>query len=511
MKNQPSLFSDRKFLLFIFFLCVIASFALFLRLINLTIIPVFADEAIYIRWAQIMKAVPGLRFVSLDDGKQPLFMWVVIPFFKVLSDPLFAGRIVSVLSGVGTILGVGVLSFLLFSSKRVALISAFLLALSPFAFFFDRMALADSMLMCCIVWAYIFIVLTVKLVRLDTAMIAGFFLGSALLTKSPAFFFLYLMPSALIFVQWRKTIKENLIQLIKLGSLLGVTCVLSYSIYNILRLGPNFHMISLRNADYVYPIHHIFQSPLDPLKPHMMAVFNFYSIWGPVTLILFVVLGIIIGSKKRFRETFFLSLLGLVPMFVVAEYSKTMTARYVLFSIPFFVLLTGIPFLYKKYEKIFYALLVVTMVISLTNISLLLRSPQEAFLPESERSGYLEEWTSGYGIYEVADYLRNESRNSTQKIVVGTEGHFGTLPDGLQIYLNDLPQITIVGVGQPLRSLPDSLNDSYESGNKTYLVVNSTRLLEDPSRIGLREVKSFEKAQRKDGSREKLLLLEVVK
>ena len=67
-----------------------------LRLPNLTLQPIFADEAIYIRWAQVMRAEPTLRFLSLSDGKTPLFMWAMIPFLKVFSDPLFAGRFLSV-------------------------------------------------------------------------------------------------------------------------------------------------------------------------------------------------------------------------------------------------------------------------------------------------------------------------------------------------------------------------------------------------------------------------------
>ncbi|PJC29059.1 hypothetical protein CO053_01275, partial [Candidatus Shapirobacteria bacterium CG_4_9_14_0_2_um_filter_40_11] len=38
------------------------------RLFHLTIIPVFCDEAIYIRWAQVMRAVQSLRFLPLTDG-----------------------------------------------------------------------------------------------------------------------------------------------------------------------------------------------------------------------------------------------------------------------------------------------------------------------------------------------------------------------------------------------------------------------------------------------------------
>ncbi len=66
----------------------ILALAFFLRLLNIKNgqTPIFGDEAIYIRWVQIMRADPTLRFVSLSDGKQPLYMWALMPFLKVYSD-----------------------------------------------------------------------------------------------------------------------------------------------------------------------------------------------------------------------------------------------------------------------------------------------------------------------------------------------------------------------------------------------------------------------------------------
>src|SRR3989344_7406580 len=58
------------------------------RLFNLTIIPIFTDEAIYLRWAQIALTDPRWRFISLIDGKQPLFIWLLLPVLKLMSDPL---------------------------------------------------------------------------------------------------------------------------------------------------------------------------------------------------------------------------------------------------------------------------------------------------------------------------------------------------------------------------------------------------------------------------------------
>ena len=147
---------------------------------------------------------------------------------------------------------------------------------------------------------------------------------------------------------------------------------------------------------------------------------------------------------------------------------------------------------------------------ALLNDFQLVTNPQSVRLPRSERSGYLEEWTAGYGIKEVADFIKNEyMRNSSQKIVVGTEGYFGTLPDGLQAYLNDLRDITVIGVGLPISELPKSLVESRVAGNTTYLVINSTRFLGNEESLGLKLIALYEKAQRPDGSKESLLFFEL--
>ena len=483
-----------------------------LRLYNLTILPIFGDEAIYLRWAQVMRADSSLRFLPLSDGKQPLFMWFIIPLFKVFSDPLFAGRAMSVISGVLACLGVFVLTYLLFRSKKASLIAAGIYALSPFSVFFDRLALADSMLTLFGVWTLVFSVLTVRTMRLDFAMIAGFALGGALLTKSPGIFFAILLPTAWILSEFPKTIKSGLSHLAKLVLLTLVTLLIGYAMYNILRLGTNFHMIDIRNQDYVYGLRHLLEAPLNPFVSHIKQIFAYFLILGPYTLVALFVLGVYSGFKKNLKATLILLLWAFVPILAAAEYSKTMTARYVYFSLPFLVAISSASFVgaKKNLTNIAYVVLIFFLLHSFVIDFKFLKDPPSAPLPRSERSGYLEEWTSGTGISEVSQLLRQEYlANQSQKIVVGTEGYFGTLPDGLQVYLNDLPEIIVIGVGQPIWNPPRSLIESKIAGNKTYLLVNSTRYLGDAEKGGLKLLAVYPKAVKPDGGRESLLFYEL--
>lgn len=498
---------------------VILALAVVLRLYNLTHLPIFADEAIYIRWAQVMRAEPTLRFLPLSDGKQPFYMWSVIPFLKIFSDPLYAGRFTSVLTGMGTLIGIFATSYYLFRNKKVALFGGLIYAISPFSVFFDRMALVDSMLTMFGIWTFFFAVLSAKTLRLDFAMIAGFALGGAMLTKSPALFFVVLLPTTALLAKWPKKLNERAIYSIKLAGLWTVTLTIGYGMYNILRLGPEFHQIGLRNRDYVYPLSHVLQRPLDPLLPYLDRILEYFWILGPSALVIFIALGFLLNIKNWPKEIVLLAIWALFPIVAISEFSKTMTARYIYFTAPFLIILGASAFLWKgRLEKVFTAGFIIFIFHTFAINRLILTDVERSPLPRSERSGYLEEWTAGTGIREVAGLIREEyEREPDKKIVVGTEGFFGTLPDGLKIYLNDIPEITVIGVGVTMTDLHSSLIESKKAGNKTYLVVNSSRLKFSAEEKGLELLAAYPKAFRAEnthefslnGPRDNLYFLEV--
>ncbi len=497
---------------FIFILFILVVLSLGPRLINLTKIPVFADEAIYVRWSQVMRAEQTLRFLPLSDGKQPLFMWLVIPFFKVFSDPLFAGRFVSIISGLGTLLGIITASYLLFKNKTVTIVSALFYALSPFTFFFDRLALADSLLSMFGIWTFILAYIAVNKQRLDFAMLAGFALGGAWLTKSPALFFTLMLPTLWLFAPWKKKAKENLRVFSKTTFFTLTAVAIGYGFYNILRLGPNFHLIASRNMDYVYPISHIFERPFDPLKTFVIASFKWYWVMGPLSLLVLGATGVISNVKKYWKEIAILLFWFLVPLIIQCEFAKTLTARYILYPLPYLIILATSVFVVKNrlFKKIAGLFVILFMIQSSIFIYNLITNPEKANLPRVERSGYLEEWTAGQGIKETSNYLINEEKNDpNEQIIIGTEGYFGTLPDGLQMYLNSHPKIVVIGVGLNFDKLPNSLYESKKAGNKTYLLANSSRYYGDPEEKGLKLIEEFPKAEKPDGTHESLLFFEV--
>lgn len=417
--------------------CFITCLYFVLRIPNLTIQPIFADEAIYVRWAQVMRAEPTLRFLPLTDGKTPLFMWLMIPLFKVFDDPLFAGRFLSVIAGFMTLLGVFVLGWKYFN-KQTAFWVMLLIAITPFSVFFDRMALVDSMLAAFSVWSLVFVLWLISTLRLDLSIILGFILGGGLLTKTSGFSNIYMLPVGLIAFNFSKVKRLN--RLIKTIFYLAFSAATAFFIYSLLRLGPGFDSLASRNQDYIFPISRLFTHPLDPLIPHFKDLLDWFPKLFTTPILIFIFLGIILAFIKRNKIAIVIFFWMAGPLLAELLFLRTFTARYILSSVPFLLFLGGwgiaqsVEIFKPKFKWAFLVFILICLPLALRFDYLLLTNPAAAPLPEEERRGYLEDWTAGYGFPWIADYLMKEAQKET--IYVGTEGSFGTLPDGLTIYLD---------------------------------------------------------------------------
>ena len=484
-----SVFQKTIFLLPFIFLYLVS------RCINLTSLPVFADEAIYIRWSQVIKAVETLRFIPLTDGKQPLFMWLTIPFFKIVSDPLVAGRAVSVLAGLGSLVILYLIAILRKFSRVGTIIILLVYLCSPFSFFFDRMALADNLLTMFGLGVLFLSLLQSRGPRLDISLILGGVLGLSWLTKSPAIFFIILSFLTIFLYQPKyKTIVYS-----------GISTLLAFVIYNILRLGPQFHMIAVRNQDYVWTISEILRHPFDPLIPHIFDVFHLYTLLLPNLLLVFLVIIIyhfFLKPKKALLNKEVIVFFGwwLLPLLANAAMAKVFTARYILYTIPpLYLLFTTIidkTIVKKSHILVIVLLLIIPCCLRLVSLS----SDPYHFTLSSTESGYNQGWTSGWGINSSAKYLIERSK--VANIIVGTEGFFGTLPDGLQIYTNNTPQLTVVGVGVNITKIPANLLDAKNHGDEVYLLINTDRLFMDPKTLNV-----IQQYPKPDGS--KLLLIRI--
>lgn len=509
----------RRFLItHVFFLLIV--FALIVayvvtRTTNLTLWPIFADEAIYIRWAQVMRAEPTLRFLPLTDGKQPLFMWLMIPLLKFVSDPLLAGRLLSTFAGLGALIGIIALAYLVTKSRRISLISGVLYVFAPYTLFFDRYALADSLLSMFFIWTCFFAILNASNPQLSYTLITGALFGAAWLTKSPAIFLFALVPMCSL--PYVSGLKHNKWLAVRWCISWLMISAIAFAIYNILRLGPEFHQIALRNRDYVYPWNEILADPLHAFLPNSTSVLGFY--WRLLTpgLVLFAALAVWRKGFQNVGLSLFLLFWIFAPAMSQALIARGVTARYFLYTVPPFLILSamGIEVILERLKnfpifqtKVIVAIAILCIsVVPLSFDAFILMRPDSAPLPRIERSGYLEEWTAGVGLRDISTYLQTLPQE--QNIIVATEGYFGTTPDGLQIYFDKSPNVRVIGQSPYLDKISDGLYEARKQ-NRVFLVINNERLhIPDPTAVGLTLLTTYPKSVRPDGSHQSLLFFEL--
>jgi len=424
----------------------------FLRLIFLNRLPIFTDEAIYVRWAQIALQDASWRFISLTDGKQPMFVWVTMIFLKLIKDPLIAGRLVSVLTGFLTMIGLFLLSYELFKNKTIAFLTSTLYIFYPFAQVLDRMALYDSMVATFYVWALYFSVLLVRRVKLNIAYTLGFIIGGGVLTKSSNFFSIYLMPFLLVLFNFKE--KHWVERLIRLVLLAIFSAGIGYGLYTILRLSPLFEMISAKNATFVYPFSEWIHHPFTFFAGNIHGLIGWLLQYLTPAYLLLILISILF-INKFFREKVLLILYFVLPFVALALFGKVIYPRFIfLMSLMLLPLAAwGLNYLITlaqqkaqlKVPSLAYAIIITVIFILYPGfVSFQFAyNPVNAPIADADRAQYLNGWAAGWGVKESVTFF--EQQANTQKIFIATEGTFGLMPESMEMYLIKNKNVTIKG------------------------------------------------------------------
>ncbi len=457
------------------------------RLYNLTSLPIFVDEAIYSRWSQIALHDASWRFISLTDGKQPLWVWISMAPLKLLSDPLLATRLTSVVAGFFGMLGLVYTGFLL-KNLRLGFVAASLYLLTPFLFFYDRFATMESMLTASGIWLLNLGILLIQTSRLDVALILGLFGGMSLLTKSPALVYLLLIPLTYPFLAKNPFNSKNLFRFL---TLLTISYVLSASLYNIQRLSPWMHMIADKNNDFVV-------SPLAMLRDNPYRIIQNFAdaqswLWAYLTppLYLLAVVGICLLLKKQLAHFFVYSAWFWGPLLATVTTAMLFRPRYIVFATPFALLYAAYALTQLRFRRLILALALLS-ILPLRFYYLAYTNPNQMPLVRAD-SDYTSGWAAGRGVKEISEYLVKRSQSSVTDLDVYTEGTFGLLPHGLELYVSpQSDRVRITGV-YPLTELPPAAVVDHALLNpETYFILNNTQVTAPPPNST--EILSFKKA-----------------
>ena len=452
------------------------------RFYNILGLPIFTDEAIYVRWSQIASNDAAWRFISLTDGKQPMFVWIAMLLMKVIHDPLLAGRMVSVFAGFASMVGIFFLTNEIFKNspsaslraRKIGLLAAFIYVLYPFALVYDRMALYDSLVAMFIIWSLYFEILLAKHVRLDLALILGMIIGAGMLTKTNANFALILLPFSLLLFNFEDI--KSLSALLRTKRfwrwvlLALVVAFIANIMYGILRLSPFFHVIGDKNLVFIYSFKEWIQQPFSFFWNNLRAMLNWLTIYSTLPFLLLVIAAFLV-KKKDFKEKLLLLIWFIVPFLALGFFGKTLYPRFILFmTMPLLVLgVYGFYQLQSFSKKIWLKMLVfvVFFMMFVINGFYIITDFTKASVPESDRDQFYAGWPSGVGVKETVDFLQEKAKN--EKIYVGTEGTFGLMPYALEIYLGTNPNVIIKGFW-PINDVPPKELVEASKDMSTYVV-----------------------------------------
>ena len=459
MKNKKFLF---PVLLIIFYFLV--------NLYKLTALPVFADEAIYIRWAQIIiDDWQRYLFYPMNDGKTPLLMWLIVPLQFLFKSQLFAARLVSVFAGLISMIFVGLISFELFKKRKTAYLAMMLYTILPFTFFYHRLAITDALMLSNLTMAYYFSIKAIKTKKNVFYLFLALTFFLALFSKTPAILFLPIFYLNL-FIEKNFKWKKFTISFVKLSLSLIIAASLLYSFRFITPLFPQLFSVG---GNFLYPIDKALSSDVFAISWSNFKFFGQQLItYLSVVLLIFALP--FYKEKRKEQLILVLSAIGfLLPLMIMG---KIIYPRYLMPSSLFLIISAAYSLTNKKHRVINLLALIYLFSFSFKFIYPSYFNVNQIPFTRIDQKQFLEEWSSGHGIKETVEYIKELSQENS--IAIATEGSFGTLPDGLLLYFHrkDVSNIYIEGIGQPVREIPKEFLDKASDFDQKILVVNSYRL-----------------------------------
>lgn len=185
-----------------------------LRLPALRALPVFGDEAIYLRLARIVRAAPLEQlWVSLRAPSAPLHVWFLGLALPLSADPVLTGRLVSVFFGVLLVLCIGGTVDSIGRafgddperSPVAALSACSLAAISPFLVFNDRIARVESLFALeTLLAAWLSVSIASRARPLAPALAFGALMGATMLTRQAVSYPLWLLPAVAFVCRGRR-------------------------------------------------------------------------------------------------------------------------------------------------------------------------------------------------------------------------------------------------------------------------------------------------------------------
>jgi 4-amino-4-deoxy-L-arabinose transferase-like glycosyltransferase len=200
--------------------------------------PPYFDESFYAHEAPIALTQVSQRFISLQDSKGPLFLWLSFIPLKLGFAPLTAVRLVAQASGLWTMVMIGLLTRRL-ADETTALVAMAIIIVVPLWVVFTAIGFDEPLIAAAGMTAMYLELRLAEAPTLRDALLLGLALGAGLLTKQSGQFAVVLIPASLVMFAWkRRGVAQRLLRWV--GAVF-VALAIGYAIYSIERLSPLYY------------------------------------------------------------------------------------------------------------------------------------------------------------------------------------------------------------------------------------------------------------------------------
>lgn len=413
-------------------------FFLLTRLLNLDKLPIFNDEGIYLDWGWQEIHYKGELYFSLFDGKQPMLMWVFGIFQNIFKDPLIAGRIVSVITGFITLVGIYLLGRKVFNT-RIAYLSSLLYILIPIFIFFDRQALMESTMCAIGVWLLYVLILNISNPRIVYGILSGTLIGIGLFVKSNAFLFFVAFLITSLYAIFKSNNSKFKFKFV-ISEMFGLFIALV--ILHPLTSQKDFGKIIEMNSRFAYSLSDIL-GDLQQIFVTNLESTSEILFWhlNPFFFII-VIFGLLFLVRERIKYTDYLIVWVASVLSLFILFTKNPSPRYIVPFLPIITLIIafGTNKLWEINKK--YAILAgIGIYITLYLAYSLVVSPITYFYLmgkltfEHSSQEYVRGWTSGYGVKEAYDFLNELAGGEPIKVEVRRD--YGNPESAIFAYTNN--------------------------------------------------------------------------
>lgn len=428
---------------------IILSLYLATRLFNLDLIPIFNDEANYIFWAKNIATSAHGWFISLTNGKPPIFIWEIVLFIKLLpaSQYLIAGRLPSVLAGLFSLVGIFKLAKLLFKSEWMANLAAIFYVFTPFTLFYDRLALFDSLLTATSTWSVYFALKTAKTEKVLDAAKWGIALGLALLSKPSGGILLLLTPLGYFLFSQQKKILSVAVP-VSLALVMHFPIFFSRGVHDYIKLA-----VGYTSAGSGHPFAFSFEW-ISWLTSYLTPPIFFLGLFSLVSLF-----------KESRKISLVLTTLWLFPIIIFSIVIFPFFPRYFLFTTPFFLIAAA--YIIHKIP-----ILILVLAFPIWFSLFLLTKPEQVPLPNIEDWQYISGYPSSNGFQPIYKYINKSIANGPVTLFV--QGSFSHFPHAFDLYYWGNPQIKIYE-RWPLVVIDDQMKQAKKNSQVYVVVRKNTR------------------------------------